>query len=541
MQSGGFITGGSLIKGRYSVLKKIGQGAFGEIYSGKNILNGEYIAIKVEKIDSKKQVLKLEVAVLKKLQACPYVCRFISCGRHNDYNYLVMELLGENLSELRRRQIDGKFSMSTTLKLGIQMIQSLEAIHDLGYLHRDVKPSNFAIGLAANKRNITYLIDFGLARRYVLPSGEIRPPRETTGFRGTARYASINSHLSKDLGRRDDLWSILYVLIEFASGQLPWRKLKDKDQIGDMKIKFNTPDLVKDLPPQFAQFMKHLKSLNYDDRPNYVFLQSLLNECNLTIGNNPLFDWEMNNNNNNTASNQTSNVSSSQMNIPRTAPSPSTVEASRDSPILNNRQDGENELESPQPQGHRKDSASASVIAASSEADNKESGSWNQKSSKKVDSINPDESNTKRIPLSNSSNNNNNNPKGKSIQQQHNNTIAKKAVAYTIARQYGFPKLYRKIKRLNHSYTGSNSLAKESIDSTVGFLFRAPTKLYNYFNPLSESSATVNKPATTSKSNSILENHPANLSDTIVSTTKKIKRNRKTSTTKEKKSSLDES
>lgn len=164
--------------------------------------------------------------------ACPYVCRFITCGRFNEYNYMIMELLGENISELRRRQPDGKFSLGSSLKLGMQMLKALEAIHDLGYIHRDVKPSNFAMGLSGVKRHMCFLIDFGLARRYILSSGEVRPvsfsfplhfylrglcgtfatrgwgvecifdsvlPRDSTGFRGTARYASINSHLSKVL------------------------------------------------------------------------------------------------------------------------------------------------------------------------------------------------------------------------------------------------------------------------------------------------------------------------------------------------------
>jgi tau tubulin kinase len=123
------------------------------------------VAIKVEKVDSKKQVLKLEVAVLKKLQGiwvlvssipnnifidCPYVCRFLNCGRFSDYNYMVMELLGENLSELRRKQPDGKFSLGTTLRLGLQMIRAAEAVHDLGYLHRDIKPVTGSIQYLVN-------------------------------------------------------------------------------------------------------------------------------------------------------------------------------------------------------------------------------------------------------------------------------------------------------------------------------------------------------------------------------------------------------
>eukprot|EP01114_Cavostelium_apophysatum_P015227 TRINITY_DN4106_c0_g1_i2.p1 TRINITY_DN4106_c0_g1~~TRINITY_DN4106_c0_g1_i2.p1 ORF type:complete len:567 (-),score=148.48 TRINITY_DN4106_c0_g1_i2:93-1793(-) len=269
------LNGTHIIKGRWKILKKIGQGAFGEIYQAKNILTNEMVAIKVERVDSKKQVLKMEVAVLKKLQDSSYVCRFITCGRFSDYNYMVMELLGENLSELRRRQTDGKFSLSTTIKIGQQMLRAIEAVHNLGYLHRDVKPSNFAMGLTTKKK-VAFLIDFGLARRFVLPNGDVRPARDSAGFRGTARYASVNSHLSKDLGRRDDLWSLFYVLVEFSVGSLPWRRLKDKDQIGEMKIATSPTELTAGLPEEFLLFMRHLESLDYMDKPDYKYLQGLL-------------------------------------------------------------------------------------------------------------------------------------------------------------------------------------------------------------------------------------------------------------------------
>lgn len=204
-----------------------------------------------------------------------------------------MELLGENLSELRRRTTTGKFSMATTLQLGIVFIRSLEQMHDLGYLHRDIKPSNFVIG-GEGRKNQVFLIDFGLARKYVMPDGSIRPSRDQAGFRGTARYASINSHLSRDLGRRDDLWSVLYMLIEFAKGYLPWRKLKEKDEIRDIKIKMNTPELVDDLPKEFQQFMDHLQALDFADRPDYDYLIQLLQHKLSLIGANDKtpYDWE---------------------------------------------------------------------------------------------------------------------------------------------------------------------------------------------------------------------------------------------------------
>ena len=55
--------------------------------------------------------------------------------------------------------------------------------------------------------------------------------RSVAGFRGTVRYASMNAHRNREMGCHDDLWSLLYMLVEFINGHLPWRKIKDKDQV----------------------------------------------------------------------------------------------------------------------------------------------------------------------------------------------------------------------------------------------------------------------------------------------------------------------
>jgi len=82
----------------------------------------------------------MEVAVLKKLQGKEHVCRFIGCGRNDRFNYVVMQLQGKNLAELRRAQPRGAFSLSTTLRLGLQILKAIESIHSVGFLHRDIKP-----------------------------------------------------------------------------------------------------------------------------------------------------------------------------------------------------------------------------------------------------------------------------------------------------------------------------------------------------------------------------------------------------------------
>lgn len=80
------------------------------------------------------------------------------------------------------------------------------------------------------------MLDFGLARQYTTATGEVRAPRAAAGFRGTVRYASINAHKNKEMGRHDDLWSLFYMLVEFVNGQLPWRKIKDKEQVNIFEV-----------------------------------------------------------------------------------------------------------------------------------------------------------------------------------------------------------------------------------------------------------------------------------------------------------------
>lgn len=90
------------------------------------------------------------------------------------------------------------------------------------------------------------MLDFGLARQYTTGTGEVRCPRAAAGFRGTVRYASINAHKNREMGRHDDLWSLFYMLVEFVNGQLPWRKIKDKEQVSQLLplLNFYTSELT---------------------------------------------------------------------------------------------------------------------------------------------------------------------------------------------------------------------------------------------------------------------------------------------------------
>ncbi|KAI9355314.1 kinase-like domain-containing protein [Zopfochytrium polystomum] len=303
------------IKGRWKIIDTLGKGAFGEVYLAHDLQVGNQVAIKVESPSCKKQVLKLEITVMRKLQDCPFIARHIAAGRfpwphnsthpiHNQespssehpiYSYMVMELLGPNLSELRKKCPNGRFSVATTAILGQQMVRAIEALHEIGIIHRDIKPGNFCMSVPPDDwqiRQTCYLIDFGLSRRYLSMNGKIREARAKVGFRGTARYASINAHLGLELGRVDDMWSLFYLIVEFLKGQLPW-KGKEKEKIGELKQKLTSPELIAGLHPSITAFYDHLCTLRYQDAPNYDYIYDLFSALLLSSGmpNNVSLDW----------------------------------------------------------------------------------------------------------------------------------------------------------------------------------------------------------------------------------------------------------
>lgn len=285
---------GILVKERWKILKKIGGGGFGEIYEALDLMTRTSVALKAESAQQPKQVLKMEVAVLKKLQGKDHVCRFVGCGRNDRFNYVVMELQGRNLADLRRSMNRGTFTVSTTLRLGLQILEAIESIHSVGFLHRDIKPSNFAMGRFPSTCRTCYMLDFGLARQFTNSCQEVRPPRPVAGFRGTVRYASINAHKNKEMGRHDDLWSLFYMLVEFLVGQLPWRKIKDKEQVGKLKETYDHRLMLKHLPPQFTVFLDHISNLDYFTKPDYQLLRTVFENSMRTynvVENDP-YDWE---------------------------------------------------------------------------------------------------------------------------------------------------------------------------------------------------------------------------------------------------------
>jgi len=138
---------------------------------------------------------------------------------------------------------------------------------------------------ANRKAHQVYLIDFGLSKRYVEPrTNQHIPYRTGKSLTGTARYASVNTHLGLEQGRRDDLEGLTYVLLYFLRGQLPWQGLQaanQKDKYHKICLKKqNIPvrELCKGLPAEFGTLLCYCRNLKFDETPNYNYCRKLLRE-----------------------------------------------------------------------------------------------------------------------------------------------------------------------------------------------------------------------------------------------------------------------
>ncbi|KRZ50895.1 putative serine/threonine-protein kinase [Trichinella nativa] len=288
-----FLEEGMLLKDQWLILEKLGSGNFGAVYKCEDQSTKEIVAVKAEDANRDESALALEIHILKLLQGGKHICQLYSYGTCFGLHFMIISLLGKSVWELQTETPDGQFSISTYLRISVQSLHALEALHSVGYVHRDVKTDNLTIGYGEVEQRRIYLIDFGLAKRYTDENGNVRQPRRKPGFRGTSTYASISAHKQKELGRVDDLWSWLYTTMEMASGHLPWNGLKKKKLL-EAKITFGVEDICQVLPIEFKEIFLHLLSLTYYDCPNYDFISKMIQNAFKRLGycKSDPYDWE---------------------------------------------------------------------------------------------------------------------------------------------------------------------------------------------------------------------------------------------------------
>ena len=156
------------------------------------------VAIKLEQVNTKHPQLFYEYKLYQYLLNDPNVIdkgipNVYYSATEGEHHIMVMDLLGPSLEDLFSF-CNRKFQLKTVLMMADQLIQRIEYVHSRNFVHRDIKPDNFLIGTGKRLHKM-YIIDFGLAKKYIQKDGNHILYKENKNLTGTARYASINTHI----------------------------------------------------------------------------------------------------------------------------------------------------------------------------------------------------------------------------------------------------------------------------------------------------------------------------------------------------------
>ena len=285
-----------LIFGKYSVKYLISKGSFGEVYLGTNVLNNKDYAIKMERTSKGESLLKEEAYVLLFLKG-PGLPNVITFGISGRYHILIENLLGKSIYNIWLEK-EKKFNIKDTCMFAIQALERVEYVHSKNYLHRDIKPANFLVGNPDQSQ--IYLIDFGNARKYRSSrTGKHLPFSRNYKIYGTTIFLSLNVLKGIEQTRKDELESLGLVIIYLYKGYLPWSNYKFKDifqaleKIKAIKENLSMKQLCHGLPIEMFEYMNYIKNMNFEDTPDYRYLQSLFLNILKKIGekNDLFFSW----------------------------------------------------------------------------------------------------------------------------------------------------------------------------------------------------------------------------------------------------------
>lgn len=271
-----------MINNRYKLINRIGSGAFGLIFSAKNVNTDETVAVKLEPT-SQTDTLTHEAAVLQHLSGTPGIptLRYYGIPDHN--RYMVIDLYDKTLQTV---SYDYKKAVPVALvrAYAAQIVQILSAVHEKGFVHRDIKPENFMTKSTDGADGTLYLIDFGLARTYIDSETKMHRANKARtanaegkiSVTGTSRYISSNVHDGNEPSRRDDLISAMYVISYLLKGSLPWKTSGTNEALAEMKKNIQPEELFLGLPNSYVDIFKYLSLLPYDQKPDYAFILSNL-------------------------------------------------------------------------------------------------------------------------------------------------------------------------------------------------------------------------------------------------------------------------
>jgi serine/threonine protein kinase len=280
----------TLTRVRYTFLSLLGS-----VYLGKDIKTGVEVALKIGQAEHSPSKLSHEYNVYTALAGSLGIAEVCWYGKEGIHEVIALEYLGTSLDDLI---CEHPLSVRKTFLYASQMVHdvrlckriplitlspaqlsAVESLHTRHYIHRDIKPGNFMVR-TDNLPPTIFLIDFGLAQQFHNPATYLHIPFSTNQpIVGTLPFMSINGQKGYTQSRRDDLESLIYTIVYAARGDLPWTGSSvrsNHEAVLQMKLSTTIEELCEGLPTFFRNFVSHVRSLDFDRKPDYQYLHSIL-------------------------------------------------------------------------------------------------------------------------------------------------------------------------------------------------------------------------------------------------------------------------
>jgi len=264
-----------VIARKYRILENVGKGQFGSVSKGICLNSQKYVAIKME--PEQMHLLKHEATVLHYLdsQKCKNIPSLYYYGINHNKCFVVMSFFSQG-------SLDVHLNSDEKIKWWNTALDILEHIHKAGIVHRDLKPQHFM----RDEQHEWHLIDFGLATSYLDESHDHIKDVPKKQIIGSPNYVSWFVHCGKNVARRDDFLSLIYIFWEQLYGSfLVDNTLVENKYSVDISDEFNV--WIKDQKDfrrffnlletrtndEFTDFMvsllSHAEQLQFKEKPNY--------------------------------------------------------------------------------------------------------------------------------------------------------------------------------------------------------------------------------------------------------------------------------
>ena len=208
---GGAFVPGKILASRYRIIERVGRGSMGEVYHAEDLTLELSVALKFLPAETARNQharkrFRDEVRMARQISH-PNVCRVYDIADVEGQLFISMEYIrGEDLRSLLRRI--GRLPSDKALDIAVQLASGLAAAHDVGVLHRDLKPGNVML----DDRGYARITDFGLA----VAAGDVAPGDIRSG---TPSYMAPEQRMGHEVTERSDIYSLGLVLYEIFTGK----------------------------------------------------------------------------------------------------------------------------------------------------------------------------------------------------------------------------------------------------------------------------------------------------------------------------------